>query len=374
MNRPKEHKFIILIRVLLGLVFVFSSTVKGIDPMGTAYRVQDYLLAYGWDFLLPYAMVISYVVILSEFALGVAFLFRLFMKTASKAMLLMLAFFTAVTLLDALYNWIPDCGCFGDAIKLTNWQTFYKNIVLICLNIIVMIAWTKKPKRTKFVPQFMILLILVTGFFSFMEYNLNHLPILDFRDWKTGRDMKPIGLNKEKTFVIYQNKKTGEKKEFLFPDYPWKDTAWLAKWKFVNQRIDDSQVTRKYNLIIEDSLGNDLTRHIIENPGDQFILVAFDLNKSNADGLKKAVQLYKYFQKKHISMVLLTASDYAVVRSVENNLNTHLPVYQADDIELKAMIRSNPGLLWLKNGIVQKKWHYHDFPSTDEMEKQFIFN
>lgn len=369
MKRNKEHIALLCIRIILGLVFIFSSMVKGFDPMGTSYRVQDYLLAYGWESLIPYAMHISLLVILSEFLLGIAFLFRLFMKTASRAMFLMLAFFTVVTLLDGIYNWVPDCGCFGDAVKLTNWETFYKNVILILLNFVLMLAWTRKYSRTKFTPQFLVLLLAALGFSGFMAYNINHLPLLDFRDWKTGRDMKPSGLDKEKTYVIYQNRQTGEQKEFLFPNYPWKDTAWMTRWKFVTQRIDDSKVIRKHHLVIEDSLGNNLNHNIIENPDNQFLLIAFDLNQSNRKGMAKAIKLYRFLQKRNISMVLLTASDYSTVRRIEKELSTDIPAYLADDIELKAMIRSNPGLIWLKNGYVIKKWHYHDFPTSPEIKK-----
>jgi len=372
MKKHKEHKLLISIRILLGLVFIFSSTVKGIDPVGTSYRMQDYLMAYGWDFLLPYAMTLSIILILSEFLLGIAFLFRLFMKTATKAMLLMLAFFTVVTFLNALNNWVPDCGCFGDAIILSNWATFYKNIVLILLSLWVLIYWIRKPAHAKFIPQLLVLLLIGGGYLGFVEHNLNHLPIIDFRDWKTGRDMKASGLDKAKTYVTYQNKKTGEKKEFLFPHYPWKDTAWMAQWQFLSQRVDDSQVIRKHNLIIEDSLGNNLYKEIVENPGNQFILVADDLSKSNMQGLKKAASLYRMVHKRGISMVLLTSSDYPTIRAIEDQLHTAIPSYQTDDIELKIMIRSNPGLLWLKNGRIQKKWHYHDFPSPKVMEKRLF--
>jgi len=367
MRGNKENTVMAILRLLLGVVFIFSATVKGIDPMGTTYRVQDYLLAYGWESLLPYALYLSFLVILSEFLLGLAFLFHLFMKTASWAMFAMLAFFTVVTLLDGLYNWVPDCGCFGDAVKLTNWETFYKNIILISMNMAVLLYWKKRGTVTRFTPQFLILVFIGSGFLLFIAHNLNHLPMVDFRDWKTGRDMKPEGLDKVKTYVVYQNKKTGEKKTFEFPHFPWKDTAWMARWKFVSQRIDDSQLVRKHHLIIEDSIGNDYTQQIIDNPENQFILAAYDLQKSNPEGIKKALQLYRYLKKNGLSMVLLTASDYSQIIKMEQAWQTDLPAFLSDDIELKAMIRSNPGLLWLKNGVVIKKWHYHDFPSPEQL-------
>ena len=124
-----EPIWIKIIRLFTGLVFIFSSVVKGIDPMGTAYRFEDYLLVYGWTFMMEYVLALSIFLIIVEFLIGVALVFRLKSKLATLGLLLIMVIFTVVTYLDARYNMVPDCGCFGDAVKLTNWQTFYKNIL-----------------------------------------------------------------------------------------------------------------------------------------------------------------------------------------------------------------------------------------------------
>ncbi len=374
MNRFKQKNFLSrllpFIRIFLGLVFIFSSVVKGIDPVGTSYRVQDYLLVYGWTSLVPYALWIAFLVIFSEFLIGISFLLKIFIRTASGAILLMLMFFTVVTYLDARFNMVTDCGCFGDAVKLTNWQTFYKNIVLILLSVLFLWgnrkSWRKKPK---FLPQFLMLTFLGAGFLGFMFYNLNHLPVVDFRNWKTGRNMTSDTMQKVKTYVVYRNKKTREKKEFLFPRYPWKDTAWMRRWTFVSQRTVAPPSVRKYNLIIEDSLGNDRTKAIIDNPGFQFILVSFDMSRADEEGLKRASALSDFLSKKGISMVLVTATDQRTVKQIEARYGLRIPVFQADETDLKAMIRSNPGLLLLHHGVILKKWHYHDFPGSRQIKK-----
>jgi len=358
------------IRIFLGLVFIFSSVVKGVDPVGTSYRVEDYLLVYGWTSLVPYALWIAFLVIFSEFLIGISFLLKIFIRTAAGAMLLMLIFFTVVTYLDARFNMVTDCGCFGDAVKLTNWQTFYKNIILIFLSAFFFLGNGKKRgKRVKFLPQFLLLVFLGGGFLGFMSYNLNHLPVMDFRNWKTGRDMTTDTTQKARTFVTYQNKKTGEKKEFLFPDFPWKDTAWMAHWTFVSQRTVAPSVVRKYNLIIENILGNDRTKAIVENPGYQFILVSFDMNRADTDGLKKVSALSDFLNKKGIPIVLVTATDLRTAKHIEVRYGLRIPVFQADETDLKAMIRSNPGLLLLHHGVILKKWHYHDFPGSRQIKK-----
>lgn len=374
-NDRKNIMFYVLryVRILLGLVFIFSSFVKGIDPIGTSYRVQDYLANFGWGFLMPHALLVSYVIILSEFLLGVGFLFKVFFKKAMWLMLLMLAFFTVLTFFDATKNLVPDCGCFGDAVKLSNWATFYKNVVLISLNIFIIVnARRIVPRAPRVFPQLLFLLAMGFIFFEFMNYNLNHLPVIDFRNWKVGENMKPTGLNKVKTYVTYKNTKTGQTKEFLFPNYPWKDSTWMAHWKFVSQRVDDYQVHRKYDLVVEDSLGIDHAKAIFENPNPQFILFSYNLNMGNNKGFQKAAALELFLKPKDVSMVLITASDWKTISQYEKSFHLNIPAYQADETELKAIIRSNPGLMLMKNGVIIKKWAYRDFPTPEKVLKYLV--
>lgn len=134
-----EKTWLAIVRIVLGLVFIFSSVMKGVDPVGTAYRVEDYLGVYAMDWLSAYSLLISFFLITVEFLLGIALVLKLKGKLAIVGVLLIMAFFTVVTYYDARYNLVPDCGCFGDAVKLDNWETFYKNIVLIILAVIVFI-------------------------------------------------------------------------------------------------------------------------------------------------------------------------------------------------------------------------------------------
>ena len=362
-----QQRWLQVIRIFLGLIFLFSSVVKGVDPVGTAYRVQDYLQAYGWQALLPYAMAIAFLVIFSEFLLGLAFLFRIFIRTAVWGMFAMLTFFTVVTWLDARYNLVPDCGCFGDAVRLTNWQTFWKNVILIVLNLLFIWGMRGKTEEKNGAGELAILLVGGGLFLGFMFYNLNHLPVIDFRNWKTGRDMTTVP-QQPKRYVVYQNKKTGEKKTFLFPDYPWKDTAWMSRWQFVSQYTVAPAKEKKYNLIIEDSTGQDYTRSLVEYSGFQLFLVSYNLEKADTAGLKKVAALWPFLRKKKVSAALLTATEAKQAVNIEKQWGLGLPVYLADETDLKAMIRSNPGLILLHKGLILKKWHYHDFPDTTQLK------
>jgi uncharacterized membrane protein YphA (DoxX/SURF4 family) len=355
------------IRIFTGLVFVFSSTVKGIDPMGTAYRVEDYLLVYGWTSLMDCALTLGVFLIIVEFLIGVALIFKLKSSLATLGLLLIMVIFTVVTYLDARYNMVPDCGCFGDAVKLTNWQTFYKNIFLIVLA--VLIFSYRKRLKMKLPPalQWIILVVFIGGYSWFVITNCRHLPMVDFRDWKVGNDMKSEGLDQVKTYVKYKNNQTGEEQEFLSPDYPWNDSTWMSQWTFVDQRIDDSQRVLKHHVLLEDVAGNDLTAEIFENPDFQLVLISNDLDAASTMGLTRASAIEFEASKLDVPMVLISSSSFQKMDEIKQDYHLNMESLVADETELKAMIRSNPGLMLLHNGIVIKKWHYHDFPEKDEL-------
>jgi uncharacterized membrane protein YphA (DoxX/SURF4 family) len=356
---------ILILRLLVGSVFIFSAVVKGIDPLGTAYRVEDYLEAYGWYFLVDFSLWLAVALILLEFLLGISMFLRLRFRLASLGILLIMVFFTIVTYFDAKLNLVPDCGCFGDAIKLTNWETFYKNIVLVVIAL-VLFLWRKNAKQhLSLWIHYTILMFFLLVFSGFMYYNINHLPIVDFRSWKVGKDMKTIGEDKVKVYVSYKNKETGEIKEFLSPDYPWGDSAWLSKREFIGQRFDNSSLVKKHDLIIEDSLGNVFTKELIENPGTQVLIISPDLYTIDKQGLAKALAL-RWNIGDEVNIAVITGSSFDLAASVFKSYS-NVEVYFADDILLKAMIRSNPGLVILKNGIIVQKLHFKDIPDKLEI-------
>ena len=357
-----------IIRVFTGLIFIFSAFVKGVDPIGTDYRVVDYLEAYGWYFLMDYTLALSVLLISVEFLLGIALIFKLRIRLASLGVLLIMVFFTFVTYFDAMYELVPDCGCFGDAVKLTNWETFYKNIVLLVFAFFIFLYRSKITIRMNTWMQTIVLIAILGLFDLFISHNYNHLPVIDFREWKVGNDMKSTGKETVVNYLAYKNKNTGEIKEYISPNYPWNDSVWMSEWEFVNQRIDNSQLQLKHGLLIEDENGNDFTDEIIENQGYQFILTSYDLDDAAGQGMIEAGILFNKLMDSDISFVLLTPS-LDVIDKYRDEYNINYDVYPADDIELKAMIRSNPGLVLLKNGIVIEKWHHNDFPTIDKVNE-----
>ena len=358
-------------RILVGLVFIFSGFVKGVDPLGTAYRIEDYFVAFGTEWAIPFALFLSISLCALEFTLGVSSLLNLRLKILSWPLLLVMAFFTILTLNDAIYNPVPDCGCFGDAIKLTNWQTFYKNVVLMALVGIIFIYRKKYMPWLMPVPGNIAVLFVFLAFaaFSFCEYR--HLPMIDFLAWKKGKDMVPENKGVEKVYLNYRNKTTGETKEYLSPDYPWNDTAWAKEWEFVDQRIDDSGVIKGHSLHIFDSEGNELTQNFINNPGYQFLVVAYDLDAGSRKGFERLDRLYADVAANGHSFVVLTGSLDEEIEQFRQGLHPDLEFYHADDVELKMMIRANPGLMLLKDGVVMDKWNWRDVPSYNKLKEQY---
>jgi len=363
-----------LSRLLVGIVFIFSGLVKGVDPLGTAYRIDDYLIASGLECAMPLALCLSISLCALEFILGISMLFNAWIKKTSFLLFPLMIFFTILTFVDAIWEPVPDCGCFGDAIKLTNWETFYKNIVLILLTAIIFFQRKKfKPPRLRGY-GFAVLIVFIVGFVSFSMYNYNHLPLMDFREWKVGNDMNPEGGGETKIYLQFRNLETGEEKEYLSPNYPWNDSLWMTKWEFVDQRVDDSEVIKTHELIIEDKDGVVRTDDFINNPEYQFLVIAYDLDKVDPSSFKAINDLYSSADTEGYSMIVITSTlpEYVEEFRREVGADQHLEFFFGDDTVLKTMVRANPGLILMKDGIVLAKWHYNDIPGYEAIKAEYM--
>lgn len=357
-------------RWIVGIVFIFSGFVKGVDPLGTAYRIEDYFIAYGTEWASFLSVGLSVFLSTVEFVLGLALISGMRMQLVSKVLLWMMIFFTGLTFYDALYEPVPDCGCFGDAIKLTNWETFYKNIVLI---IFVLVIYFSRKKFKINIPrsiQTLILFLYLAGFGYFSVYNYNHLPMLDFRAWKVGKQMNPDGEQETLVYLTYQNKATGEQKEYLSPDYPWNDSVWLANWEFVDQRTEVVGELADHGLFAEDENGNDMTTVILDSP-NIFVVVAYDLSKVSASSFDKIAAIDAIASAEGNGIIWLTSTLPDEVNALSEQHPELYEVYYADDIVLKTMVRSNPGLMLMDQGVVMQKWHHNDFPQGEELKQLF---
>lgn len=358
-------------RIILGLVFIFSGFVKGVDPLGTAYKINDYFEAYKMIWAQPLSLTLSILLCTFEFTLGVMLLLRIRMKLTSWLVLLMMSFFTVVTFYDAIANPVPDCGCFGDAIKLTNWQTFWKNVVLMAF-VIPLFVYRKKYEPWMSQIKEYILIAAFAGLFGYFSvYNYNNLPVIDFLQWKVGNKMLSDNPMPSKFYLTYKNKQTNETKEYLSNELPWQDSVWMANWEYVSTREDNPNKSNLGSFSIIDSIGNDMTEHFIRNKDFQFIIAAYDLKKTNKEAFKnKILPLAEKVLAKNYSFIILTSNDRNDINNFvkELKINENIEFYSSDDTSLKAMIRSNPGLVLLKNAVVLGKWHYRNIPDFEKID------
>ena len=366
-------------RIVLGLTFVFSGFVKGIDPWGSAYKFTDYFNAFQMPWLTDLAFALGVILAAAEFALGVALIFNFFLRTISWFTLAFMVFFTALTFVLVLTNPVTDCGCFGDALIITNWQTFYKNIVLLALAIVVFLQ--RKKFASKDGP---ILSIALTGmtivfYFYMVVYSYNHLPIIDFSPYKVGVNIPeamkvPEGAPKTiyENHMIYKNIQSGEEKKFTEANYPWQDTL---NWKFV--KMGDQKLVQKgytppiHDFSIETAEGEDIKDFFLYDEKYTFIVIASNLQKSNPEGMKRIAELASAAKSKGYNVIGLTASSPDSFDAFKNGPGVPFDFFNTDEITLKTIVRSNPGLIVIRKGTIVKKYHFNDVPKPEKLDSEF---
>ena len=368
-------------RILVGITFVFSGFVKGIDPWGSTYKFTDYFNAMGMEWMLWAAFPLGVLLALAEFTIGIALLFNIFIRFFSWLALLFMAIFLPLTLWVAIKNPVTDCGCFGDALVITNWQTFYKNVVLTFFSIIVVIyrkdmKWPVSQMITKILGIAAIIFYCVIVYYSY-----NHLPIFDFRPYKVGVNIPDAMIIPEdapqdvyENIFYYENKNTGEVKKFNDGNYPWQDTL---NWKFSDMQsklVEEGYHPPIHDFRIETADGEDIIDFFIHDENYVFMLVAYNLDKSAREPQDKINELANWALEKGLSFICVTSTlpDESAVFAEETGAPYEF--FNCDEITLKTIIRSNPGLVVLKEGTILGKWHYNDIPTPEEFAKEFPLN
>ena len=366
-------------RILVGITFIFSGFVKGIDPWGSSYKFTDYFHSMGLDWLVWAAFPLGILLSFAEFAIGVALLFNVFLRFFSWLALLFMLFFTGLTLWIAITNPVTDCGCFGDALVISNWETFYKNVVLIILSIIVFV-YRKKMKHlvNKKIPYSLSAATIVV-YIGVVIYSYNHLPIIDFRPYKVGVNIPeamsyPDDAPKDvyENIFYYRNLNTGEVQRFTEENYPWQDTL---NWEFDNMESNLVQEGYKppiHDLTITTPDGEDIKDFFLYDENYVFMLVSHNLEKTCTKNQNKLNELANWALNNEMEFICLTSSLPEQSAEFAEEHNAPYEFFNTDEITLKTMIRSNPGLMILKDGTIVAKYHYNDIPTPEEFQEEFM--
>jgi uncharacterized membrane protein YphA (DoxX/SURF4 family) len=368
-------------RILVGITFVFSGFVKGIDPWGSTYKFTDYFNAMGMEWMVWAAIPLGILLAFAEFTIGIALLFNIFIRFFSWMALLFMAIFLPLTLWVAIKNPVTDCGCFGDALVISNWETFYKNVVLTVLAIIV--VKTSKDMKCLFNQK----IANALGFASIIiycstaYYSYNHLPIFDFRPYKIGTNVPEAMAMPEnapqdvyENIFYYENKNTGKIEKFSDEDYPWQDTL---NWKFSDMEsklVEEGYHPPIHDFRIETPEGDDIIDFFMYDENYVFMLVAYNLEKSSLKPQDKINNLANWALDKGFSFICLTSSLPDESEIFAEETGAPYEFFNCDEITLKTIIRSNPGLVVLKEGTIVGKWHYNDIPSPEEFIEEFPLN
>jgi hypothetical protein len=364
----------IVSRIIIGLVFIFSGVVKAIDPLGFAYKFHDYFQAFNLGFLDTFSLTLAIFLCTAEFIAGFSVLTGLRQKTGIWSVGILLAIFTPLTFILALTNPVSDCGCFGDAIHLTNWQTFGKNIVLFFLLIVLYTGRNQIERILNKTAEWIVIFIFIILFIIFSLANLRYLPVIDFLPYKTGVKIadkmvipEGVPVDEYRTTFIYE--KNGVKKDFNLNNYPANDST----WKFVDQK---SVLTKRgykppiHDFIITSVSGEDLTQKILTYPGYSVLMISKKLSEAKKNYLADGFKLGNYCIANSINFYILTSSGTEEVKSYENGLTFCF----TDETTLKTMVRANPGFILLKDGIILGKWSWANVPGEVWFGKLLIVN
>lgn len=364
-----------LCRIIVGIVFIYSGFVKGIDPLGSDYKFTDYFNAFGMGWMNATTLFFSFALSLAEFLIGIALLFNLWVSRMAWGSLLFMAFFTPLTLVLALTNPVSDCGCFGDATLLTNWQTFWKNIILLLLAIMIFMYRKEYKSSLPLVGQFSFLALAGAGMLCLSVYCYRHLPVLDFRPYAVGKNITegmrlPEGAEPDQYEVTlkYKNKQTGEVQSFTEENYPWQDTL---NWEYESSSerlVKKGYITPIHDLVIEHPTLGNITEEILEDDNHTILAVAYNLTQSDVQYQPAINRLAEYAQEKGIRFYGLTSSSERDIETYKKRYHVPYEFCTADEIQLKTMIRSNPGVIILQKGTILDKWAGKDVPDVKELQ------
>lgn len=373
---PPASKFVAYVQDFVGVLFIFSGFVKAIDPLGTAYKMTEYFHEFNMMFMDDFALSFAVFMIVLEFVLGFALLLGYQKNITINLLLLTIVFFTFLTGYTAITDKVTDCGCFGDFIKLKPIQSFYKDIFLTVL--ILILLWKKnslEPLMSKFPSLVLLVLItLSTTAYCFNNFYFN-IPQFDFRPYKVGNyipdlmtvpeDRKPI-----KDFVfVYKNKKSGEIQEFKVDELG----NVTDEFEFVDRKeivIREGELPKINNFRVDNENGEDISDELLNDSNYAFWIIAYDLNNTHLQAFETSLENIASKAKNNGYRIFAVSSSNPSV--LKENIKPSYPFYGGDATFLKTIIRSNPGLVIVKNGTVMAKYHYKHLPTYETIQAEVL--
>ena len=363
-----------VVRLVLALTYLFSGVVKLIDPRGTQYKIEDYGAAFGVTNLMPEGLplVLACVLAVMEFLMGIYLLYGIRRRLTTVVSICFMLIMTPLTLYLVIKNPVSDCGCFGDALVLTNWQTFAKNVVLLICSCLALYYYKLMPRFVTRRNQWMVALYSFVFACVFVGYNLWRLPVIDFRPYYVGANIRQAWHDDQQNYgqfiTTFIMEKDGVQQEFALEDYP------DSTWTFIDThtiQVTDTKRSGVGDLMIRNvESGEDITEAILSEEGYTFLLVAPYLEKADDSVMGSLLSLYDYSQEAGYGFYCLTSSGEQAINNWREMTGAEYPFCLADDVVLKTIVRSNPGLVLLHDGKVVGKWPSTALPTPEELQQQ----
>ena len=364
-----------LVRIVVGLLFIFSGLIKANDPMALTYKMNEFFEAWDMNYMVSYSFWLSVFMIAFEVICGVAMLVGNYFRMYVTLLFLLSIFFTFLTAYALYSGKIKECGCFGDCIKLSNTATFYKDVVLTILALFLFIfRYRVFPIFDNETINVVIVLVAVMGVFGFEWYTLHHLPVKDCLAYKAGTNiyekMQPapdaVAPEYSTTFVYEKN---GIKKEFTADNYPWKDNT----WKFVSSKTtlvkEGTGQPEIHDFSLTDADDKDRTQEILTAKGYTLLWFLREPEKANMSNIDRLRTLIAKAGAMHIPFYVACSADREMCKTFQEAQNMKdVPFLIIDGTVSKSVIRTNPGLVMLKDGVVVGKWSYLDYPKDMTLE------
>lgn len=368
-------------RIIFGATFVFSGFVKAVDPVGFSYKIEDYLISFQLVQFIPLALTFAIALVIVEFLVGLFILLATYRKASTVVAILLMAVMTPLTLYIAITNPVEDCGCFGDALIISNWNTFYKNIILLIFAIILFVYRKKMaPFYSKGIRKYAFAFVFIFAL-AFSIYNVLYLPIMDFRPYKVGVNIPEKMAEDQARGDVYEHlyiyEKDGVQEKFTEENLPWEDSTWTfieLKTELVEKGHEP--IIKDFEIIglNMDTTGtfvgtDDITQDVFSRPFT-LLVVSLSLDKANEKSMRKIHGLANFAIKNYIDIYVLTASSGDKIKEWNEKLGgIYLNYALMDELTLKTIIRSNPGTLLLKEGTIISKWSHRNVPDKSELTK-----